>query len=119
MIQVTDLRRKPVAALVVMVDQRVGLRPEDLFVDPIAPKQGRLHVLRDEGLVEVPDAGDDALGEKRSGHPPIQGRKPGSGKAKGLRASPSGSPPIPGRSAVLPGISQTAAGAPPKGPAEG
>jgi hypothetical protein len=46
-VQVGDLPGEMIAPPLVVLHQVVRLAPERRFVDPVAPKQGRLHVFRD------------------------------------------------------------------------
>src|SRR5690606_8398727 len=48
--------------------QAVDFLPERGLVDAVVAKQRLLHVAGDQGLVEVPDHGDDVLGEQLAGH---------------------------------------------------
>ena len=57
-----------VASLAVVFAEIVGFVPKIGLVDPVATKEGRLHVFRDQRLVEVPYTGDDVLSEKCSSH---------------------------------------------------
>ena len=61
MIQINRVVRDACAALRVDFWELMDLFPEDVFVDSIGFKNGRLYVARDERLVEISDTGDYVL----------------------------------------------------------
>ncbi len=68
MIEVADFARKTVTPLVILLDQGVYLCPKRGLVNVVPAEQRLLHVPGNQCLVEIPNAGDDVLGEKRRGH---------------------------------------------------
>src|SRR5215216_776680 len=44
MVEITNFSREVISALMIVLHERIGLRPKYRLVDSIAPKQRRLHV---------------------------------------------------------------------------
>lgn len=60
-VQIDRIVRDSGATFCIDGGQGIDFLPKGLLVDSVSPENRRLHVAGNEGLVEVPDAGDDVL----------------------------------------------------------
>ena len=63
-VQIDRIVRDARATFGINIGQGVNLFPELLLIDPKSFKDRRLHVARNECLIEIPNTGDDVLAMK-------------------------------------------------------